>query len=309
MTDEHGLVIWREPNKTVYPAFLQSKWANSRFGPFFEMLAKGDYSAMDSGFDSSVITNDRPFPSVALTSVPEVRHLLTTTAAMCIALAGLIVLTALSGESNKMQMASLLAYNVAIGFAYFLVEIMLIQAYHGVFLSPSASLILVLAVLLIGSGFGGLLAGRLPLLLATGVLTPLLLVGVRLPDWMIMSGWSPSLVAVATAATVFAVGFLMGVFFPHGLRLAAGWQMRSKIPHLFAVNSIAGAMATVVSLYLGIRVGYSWTLILAVILYVLATLIVGRRTDAVPDQQREPATTKECAANGPPMQPHEVAVS
>jgi MFS family permease len=213
------------------------------------------------------------------------------------------------GEPDKKRIGSLLAYNIAIGFAYFLVEIMLIQAYHSVFLSPSASLILVLAVLLIGSGFGGLLAGRLSLFAATCALAPLLLLGVRLPDWLITSGWAPSLVAGATVATVFAIGFLMGVFFPTGLQLADRWQMRGKIPHLFAINSAAGSLATVVSLYLGVRLGYSWTLIMALVLYALAAVTCHRQRVATQHSQQLAATTRAEQASEPANLQHEAVTT
>jgi MFS family permease len=202
-------------------------------------------------------------------------------------------------------MASLLGYNLAIGFAYFLVEVMLIQACHSVFLSPSASLILVLAVLLVGSGCGGMLAGRVSLPVVTGLLTALLLVGVGVPDRMLAGGWTPSLVTGTAVVMIFGIGVLMGVFFPAGLQLADRWSMRDKIPHLFAINSVAGSLATVAALYLGIRVGYRWTLLLAVLLYGSAALIYLRHARARPksplpaDAGHQPPTGEQPARSQP----------
>ena len=71
---------------------------------------------------------------------------------------------------------------------------------------------------------------------------------------------------------IFLVGMNMGVYFPTGLLLAERWSLRGRIPHLFAINALAGSLATVVSLCLAIRFGYTWTLISAFILYVAATI-------------------------------------
>jgi hypothetical protein len=109
---------------------------------------------------------------------------------------------------------------------------------------------------------------------------------------MITSGWSPALIAAATVATVFAIGFLMGVFFPTGLQLADRWKMRDKIPHLFAINSAAGSLATVVSLYLGVRIGYSWTLIIALALYALAAVACHRHRASMQLSRQAAATTQ-----------------
>lgn len=65
----------------------------------------------------------------------------------------------------------------------------------------------------------------------------------------------------------------MGVYFPSGLLRAYAWSLREKVPHLFAVNALAGSLATVVSLYLAIRVGYTWTLVAAICLYLAASVV------------------------------------
>ena len=136
------------------------------------------------------------------------------------------------------QAATLVFYNVAIGAAYFLVEILLMQAYQGVFLSPTVSLALVLATLLIGSAAGGLLAGRVPPWLATVVLVPVLAVAFQIPRWSLAWGledWGASLVS---AAAILVVGANMGIYFPSGLLQADAWSLREKVPHLFAVNAL-----------------------------------------------------------------------
>ena len=258
--------------RLLEPAYLKGTWHGERFGPFFDMLAADDFRGLGESFDASIITNDRPFPSCPTTSEPEVLRALVVISGICVALGGLFAIGAMRGIRRRTHMALLVFYNVAIGLAYFFVEIMLIQAYQGVFLSPSASLVLVLGVLLIGSAIGGLLADRVPLWSATIALVPVLAVCLRVPAWTVQLGLDYGQSGVAAAAMVFVVGMNMGVYFPTGLLRARQWSLSERIPHLFAINAMAGSLATVVSLYLAIRVGYTWTLIGAFVLYVAATV-------------------------------------
>ena len=146
----------------------------------------------------------------------------------------------------------------------------MIQAYQGVFLSPSASLVLVLGVLLVGSAIGGLLSDRVRLWWATASLVPVLGICLRIPAWTLQLDCRVS--GIAAVAMIFLVGMNMGVYFPTGLLLASVGRCAGKIPHLFAINAMSGSLATVVSLCLAIRFGYTWTLISAFILYVAATI-------------------------------------
>jgi hypothetical protein len=254
------------------PAYLKSKWHGERFGPFFDMIAARDFSGLGRDFDASIITDDRPFPSCPTTSIPEVLRLMVVASGICVLLGGSFTVGAMRGVARRRGMGLLLFYNIAIGFAYFFIEIMLIQAYQGVFLSPSASLVLVLGVLLIGSAIGGLLSNCARLWWATATLIPVLAACLWIPAWTVQFGLDSRGAGAAAAAMIFLVGMNMGVYFPAGLLLAQRWSLRERIPYLFALNAMSGSLATVVSLYLAIRMGYTWTLIIAFTLYAAATI-------------------------------------
>jgi hypothetical protein len=277
-------VVWDEREQPVYfprpapiyPAYLRGQWHNERFGPFFDMLATGDFTALAPDFDDRVITNDRPFPSCATHSVPDLERLLGVTGGVCFILGTLIAWGAVRGVPRSRHPVTflLILYNLAIGSAYFLIEIMLIQSYQSVFLSPSTSLVLVLAVLLVGSGIGGFFSTRIRPGWATLALGPVLLLALWIPTAVLSLGWWSS--QALASCGVLAVGFCMGVYFPNGLVMARRWSLRHRIPHLFALNSIAGSLAIVVSYYLAIRAGYSWTVALALLLYLLAWMVYRR---------------------------------
>jgi hypothetical protein len=274
-------VYWDERNRPVYypstrlleAAYLKSVWHNERFGPFFELLAANDVSRFDSDLDASLITNDRPFPSCSTRSVSEVLRVVSITSGIGVALSVLLILGMFRGLRERRQISRLLLYNIAIGVAFFFVEIVLIQAYQPIFLSPSSSLACVLGVLLIGSAIGGLFAGRVPPWLATAALVPVLLACLRVPDWTLSLELAPLFATSAAVAMIFFVGLNMGVFFPTGLQLARQSALQHKIPHLFALNAVAGAMAGTLCLYGAIRFGYTWMLAAAFGLYCLAAAI------------------------------------
>ena len=260
--------------RKLYPAYLKSTWSNERFGPFFKMIEAGDFSAISENFDDSLVTNDRPFPSCSTRSAPEIRQLVRITSGLCLLLCGLFAVGAVRNVAHRRSVGLLLVYNVAIGLAYFLVEIMLIQVYQRVFLAPSASLAMVLGVLLIGSAAGGLSARVIRPTMATIALVPLVLGCLWLPEWAVAHGWTSAATTAAAVVTIFAVGAAMGVYFPTGLIIADQWSLRAKIPHLFAINAISGSLATVLSLWLGIRAGYTWTVLIALALYIVASVVV-----------------------------------
>jgi hypothetical protein len=275
------MVLWNEQKQPIHyprvhrphPAYLLGKWHGERFGPFFDMIAERNFSALDPDFDSSIVTQDQPFPSCSRRSMPTIGRMVRVTSAVCCVLGGLIALGALRPARYRRQTALLVVYNIAIGGAYFFVEIMLIQAYQEVFLSPSLSLVLVLGILLIGSGIGGLTAERISPALATLALGPVLFAALRAPAWIVASGLPLPESNIIASCVVLLVGMNMGIYFPSGLIMARRWALRSRIPHLFAINAVAGSWATILSFYLGIRVGYAWTMTIALALYVLSVIV------------------------------------
>ncbi len=281
--DEHQQPVHFLRTQRPHAAYLNGKFQGKRFGPFFDMIESGDFTQLDPDFDASLVTNDRPFPSCSTHSMPDIERLVWVTSGVCLLLGSFITIGAVRGARRRRQVSLLVVYNGAIGGAYFFVEIMLIQAYQGVFLSPSTSLVLVLGVLLMGSGIGGLAAKHVPPLFATIVLFPVLLMALWVPAWVLPLGLGTVASNVVASSAVFIVGINMGIYFPNGLMLARRWSLRGRIPHLFAVNSVAGSLATVWSFYLGIRIGYTWTVVIALSLYVIASVVywrVARVSDA-----------------------------
>ncbi len=271
---ERALEWYRDAAHVVRMVYLQDHVEQAEFAQLFDMIEADDFAPLAAeGFDSAPLTNDRPFASLSTRSVPEVSGMVRTSGAVSLGL-GLLLLLGTAAGSRRGVALRLSVFNVLVGFGYFLIEILLLQVYQNVFVSPSLSLVLVLGTLLIASGAGGTLAGRLAPWKATALLMPVALLTVQAPSFFLAVGVPGGLAKVLSVVLVAATGLLMGVFFPRGLQRAGEWGLRERIPHLFALNSVAGSFAVVLALFLGIRLGYSSGMVIALGCYVAAALVL-----------------------------------
>ncbi|MDJ0765863.1 MAG: hypothetical protein QNJ97_22965 [Myxococcota bacterium] len=271
---ERTLTWYRDVVAISRLAYLKGVAEVGELSDLFGWLESGDLSKLEEeGFDSSILTNDRPFASLSTHDVPEVADLVIALAAIFAVFGALCLGGTLHRADHKRGLA-LALYNVMIGFGYFFIEIMLLQVYQNVFVSPSMTLILVLGFLLVSSGVGGMFASRLRPASAAALLIPISLAAVYTPDAIQMLDLPFTIGKVLGVALICACGFMMGVFFPKGLMVAAGWHMRAKVPYLFAINSVAGALAVVLALYSGIKIGYSKTVVIALAIYAVSALMI-----------------------------------
>jgi len=237
----------------------------------FGMIRADDFAALaPEGFDPTPATDDRPFVGMSDRTRAKIASLLK---ASVIATIAAVLLFGLRLPLRRPTLALPLgAYQVLIGFAYFLVEVQLIQVYQGIFVSPATTLVAVLALLLLSSGVGGLLSDRIPLWASLLLLAPLALAGVCAPRWLLSAGVPVFLVKGLGIGIIAAVGALMGVYFPRGLALAKRAGLGARVPDLFALNAAAGALAVAAALALAVRYGYLASFALALALYAIAAL-------------------------------------
>lgn len=168
-------------------------------------------------------------------------------------------------------------YFTAIGFAYLLVEVALIQRFQLYLAQPAYAVAGVLFSLLFSSGMGSLNAGRIGL----RWVLPLLAV------WIFTSGWWMKMLFSETMAfplsarivlmtlTVAPGGFLMGIAFPGGLRFWFSENThRSWLPLIWSLNGAASVIASVGAMLLAINFGFSFVLGCGAILYATAGIMV-----------------------------------
>ena len=185
-----------------------------------------------------------------------------------------------------------LVYFAAIGFGFMLVEISQVQRLTIFLGHPVYSLSVVLFSLLLSSGIGSVVSGRVPVDRAGparwifgALLFVLVVFGAATPS-IIRSFESASTVARIglSVATLLPIGFLMGMAFPLGMRRALA-DTPSIAPWLWGVNGAASVCASVLVVVIALGAGISAAFWAGSVCYALAagTLIVdSSRTAAAP---------------------------
>jgi len=186
-----------------------------------------------------------------------------------------------------------LGYFFALGAAYLVVEVVLMQRFVLFLGHPSYSISVTLAGLLLWSGLGALATGRIArstrarlrtmraALLAIALLVLLFALDVHAP--LLSAAISAGL--AARAALVFLLvaplGFLMGMPFPAGLGLLAGAEPRA-VPWAIGVNGFASVIAAIGNIPLAMIWGFRAVLLLGGALYLAAWAVTLARALAEP---------------------------
>jgi len=171
----------------------------------------------------------------------------------------------------------ILLYFGLIGFAFFFVEIPLIQRFILFLGYPTYSLAAVLFTILLFSGLGSQMSSRIPLrhslilLVVILIASPLFLssvfkaaLGQPLP-WRI----------IITGCLLAPLGFLMGTAFPGGIKwMAARTGSHELIPWVWAVNGASSVIASILAALLAISAGFTWVLRIGAFCYLGAWLIL-----------------------------------
>jgi hypothetical protein len=177
--------------------------------------------------------------------------------------------------------ASLAPYFAVLGVAFMLVEIPLIQRFSLLLGQPVLTLAIVIGSLLIGGGLGSLFESRYPVATLPRVVTAAAAVvglavaasRVVLPaliDWAL-----PFSLFMRLLVTVFALlplGFVMGMPFPGGLRIAHHADPQG-VAAFWGANAVASVLGSTLAMVLAINTGFSAALLLGAGLYALAALM------------------------------------
>ncbi len=289
----HAIVRWIDRCALLRRAPLRIAYMNDytqtdEYGQLFTMIRNGSFEPLKTErFDERLVTDDRPFAAVSTRSHPVLARLVLITSGVIAAL--WLVLSIHLGRRAPATIWPLNAFNVLIGLAYLFVEILYLQVYQNVFFGAAATFILILGLLLLSSGVGARIGGRVPLYLAAVLLVPVVFAGTQAPTWLLHAGLPLRAVQLVSVALIVGTGMLMGLFFPRGLQVAKEKGLQAFVPQLFAINSLAGSLAVAVALWCGITVGYSVTVVIALMLFVGAELLLNgaRQAAALPRALRQ----------------------
>jgi SAM-dependent methyltransferase len=174
--------------------------------------------------------------------------------------------------------APLLVFFFAIGLGFMFVEISQMQRLMVFLGHPTYALSVVLFTLLVGSGIGSYLTERV---VARGI-RPHAMLGVLVGTLLVFGFTTPYVVSALDAAEQFwriaasvailgAIGLVMGMPFPLGMRAAAE-RAPALTPWLWGVNGAAGVMCSVLAVVVALTAGITAAFWAGVGCYVIAAL-------------------------------------
>ena len=168
------------------------------------------------------------------------------------------------------------AYFVAIGLAFLFVEVAWVQRLILYVGHPSHATTVGLAALLLGAGIGASLSQRVGVLRGArlGLLLPVAVAGINAalaPVFEATLGWPLPARVATSAALLVPAGVLMGFPFPLGM-MRFGDAAR---PWYWALNGVAGVLASTLSLALSMEIGFSRVAALGAGLYAVAWWLLG----------------------------------
>ena len=172
-----------------------------------------------------------------------------------------------------------ITYFVCLGLGYMFVEIAFLQKFVLFLGHPIYSIAVILFVMLIFSGIGSLLAGRLEVSRRTIINTAILAItgfiliyAVTLHH--IFNAFLGHHIAARSLISVLLVAPLalcMGMPFPTGLR-AAGDAHPALIPWAFGVNGSASVLSSILAVVFAMGGGFSFVFILSIAIYVIGAI-------------------------------------
>jgi predicted membrane-bound spermidine synthase len=157
-----------------------------------------------------------------------------------------------------------MAFFAAIGLGFMLVEVSMLQRLTIFLGHPVYGLTVILFVLLLASGLGSyacrripdarlVVSGRIRLCLLVGTLA---LVGLATPLAGAFAGATTPVRIALAGGMLAAMGFVMGMAFPVGMRLAARGSSRLT-PWLWGINGASSVLASVLAVAIAMAFGIS----------------------------------------------------
>jgi hypothetical protein len=189
------------------------------------------------------------------------------------------------GAVRRPGWLSILGYFACLGLGFILIEVGLLQRLILLLGKPVYSLAVILSTMLLASGCGSFVSGRigptrlaarLSVLLcgACGLLVAYALFLPNVLSALLGAPWPVRL--VAAVALVAVPGFLLGMPFPSGLRALERIGARSLVPWVWGINGAMSVMASVAGIILAIEFGYTAVFLLGAGCYGLAAVLLRR---------------------------------
>lgn len=190
----------------------------------------------------------------------------------------LVLGTRLPKQKNVM---TFLWYFLCLGAGYILVQVALIQKFVLLLGHPTYALTVIVFSMLVASGIGSYLSGRViagsdirlsRILAAVAVLVGILAF-VSTPLVTAAAGWPLQAKVALTMLAVAPAAFLMGMPFPSGLRRLEKRHAPS-VRWAWSLNAAASVLGSASAIFLAIYIGLRATLLVGAALYLCALLVI-----------------------------------
>jgi hypothetical protein len=297
------------PGITPGESNVYIKQPGNEYAEAFQRLLKRDSRERfmaDYLFDVRPVTDERPFFHYYLKIVNikaiyrvmgekwhyfiEEGYLLPVLFAQVLVASAVLVLLPLLTQRRRESAAFTqshvlaLAYFALLGVAYLFIEIAFIQKMILGLENPSSAASTVIASILIGSGIGSALAGRIGSMRSPRILLVLagtvLLYSILLPDIMAVMNHQPLVMKIILSfIIVMPAGVLMGVPFPLGISVIGATAPR-LVPWAWAVNGCFSVIAPILAIVLALSTGYQFVLLCGATAYMAAFWVIRQGWDA-----------------------------
>lgn len=264
----------------LYPLYVPSYFQGS-FGGLVHGTETLDQFLQGGSYNVGPTTDDRPFFYDLNPGLPQGLDLAIRYAFLL--LLGAIALAVFFGwprirRDPSRSVWTLGLYMALTGTGFMCLEIPLIQQFILVLGEPTLALAVVLATLLIAGSVGSLVAPRLldrsmpPLVapLAVGVVAAGMRIILPQVQGSLLTMTSTQAV-ICTVLLLFPIGFLLGMPFPLGLRLAAQIAPDS-IALFWTISAGFSMLGSVLAAYVALQLGFAVVLLLGVGLYGLGAV-------------------------------------
>jgi hypothetical protein len=273
--------------------------------PFTALLRSRDVAKFEREypFDISPVTDNRPFffytvqprdlwNFVRNGNQQSADYKINRAVPLLFGLMGLsIVVTALililprlmlgSRLPKQKNVVKFLWYFLCLGAGYILVQVALIQKFVLLLGHPTYALTVIVFSMLVASGAGSYLSGRvvagddtrLVYVLAAVALLVGILAFVSTPLVTAAAGWPLAAKLVLTTLSVAPAALLMGMPFPSGLRRLEERHPPS-VRWAWSLNAAASVLGSASAIFLAIYIGLRSTLLVGAALYVCALLVI-----------------------------------
>ncbi len=248
-------------------------------GMILGAITLDDYIAANSDYNYVPTTDDSPFFYQFAPGLPSgLAELLWLSGGVVFLYLSWLIFFFVRTDRTQWKRAALAPYFALLGAAFLLVEIPMIQRFNLLLGQPAVALVAVIGALLVGGGLGSLFSSRyrverLPSLVTVFAVTTGLAVLISLVAYPALIRWAmPFALAgrlMVTLAALAPLGFLMGVCFPSGLRIAHVADPEG-VAAFWGANAVTSVLGSALAMALAVSVGFSAALVLGAALYGLA---------------------------------------